>query len=159
MSTFSKYVRTTLELAGREAQSDRSTTIEAQHVLLAIAIQSETTAAQVLSSVGLDHRAIRDALDREFEHSLKAAGVSLAAFELPRSKGSLEPARNLGASVKHALERGVTGIRKGKDLRPAHLLLGILQAEIGTVPRALALAGLDRADLTLRVRQTLADAS
>jgi D-alanyl-D-alanine carboxypeptidase len=36
-----------------------------------------------------------------------------------------------------------------------HLLLGILRAEIGTVPRALALAGIDRAHLVLRVEQAL----
>ena len=155
MTTFKKYVGAILEQAAREAQLDRSTTIEAQHVLLAIAAQQEATAAGVLLAVGLDHRAIRAALDREFEQSLKAAGVSLAAFDLPRPTSAPERATNLGASVKQALERGVHGVRKGKDLRPAHLLFGILQAEVGTVPRALALAGIDRADLVLRVRQTL----
>jgi D-alanyl-D-alanine carboxypeptidase len=157
MSEFSKYVRRVLDQAGREAQSDRSTTIEAQHVLLAIAAQPETAAARVLSSVGLDPRALREALDREIEHSLSAAGVSLDAFHLPRPSSALEPATNLGASVKHALERGVKGIRKGRDLRPVHLLLGILLAELGTVPRALALAGIDRADLVTRVRQSLTE--
>jgi len=156
MSAFSKYVRSTLEQAGREAQLDRVTTIEAQHVLLAIAAQAELPAALVLSSVGLDRRGVREALDRELEHSLSAAGVSLNAFDLPRPLSSPEPAKQLGASVKHALERGVTGV-KGKDLRPAHLLLGILLAEVGTVPRALSLAGIERADLILRVRQTLAE--
>jgi ATP-dependent Clp protease ATP-binding subunit ClpA len=157
MSAFSKYVRSTLEQAGQEAQLDRATTIEAQHVLLAIAAQPELPAAQVLKSVGLDRRAIRDALDREFEHSLRAAGVSLEAFALPPPASAPEPATQLGASVKNALERGVTGVRKSKDLQPSHLLLGILLAEVGTVPRALALARIDRADLMLRLRQTLAD--
>jgi ATP-dependent Clp protease ATP-binding subunit ClpA len=156
MSAFTKYVRSTLEQAGEEAQLERATTIEAQHVLLAIAVQPELPAAQVLKAVGLDHRAIRDALDREFEHSLSAAGVSLEAFALPRPASAPEPATQLGASVKNALERGVAGVRKSKDLRPAHLLLGILLAEVGTVPRALTLAGIDRADLMLRLRQTLA---
>ncbi|GAA2810174.1 hypothetical protein GCM10020219_097610 [Nonomuraea dietziae] len=44
-----------------------------------------------------------------------------------------------------------------KDLRPAHVLLGILQAEVGTVPRALALAGVDRTDLLTRVQNAIAD--
>jgi hypothetical protein len=35
------------------------------------------------------------------------------------------------------------------------VLLGILQADVGTVPRALALAGFDRAALIARVRQSL----
>jgi hypothetical protein len=34
-------------------------------------------------------------------------------------------------------------------------LLGILQAEVGTVPRALALAGFDRTALIARVLETL----
>jgi hypothetical protein len=50
-----------------------------------------------------------------------------------------------------------SGGRK-KDLQPAHLLLGILQAEAGTVPRALALAGVDRAGLAERARQALGGA-
>ena len=57
--------------------------------------------------------------------------------------------------MRLALERGVTGVRK--DPRPEHLLLGILQAQVGTVPRVLALAGIDRAVLMERVRHTLTD--
>ena len=37
-----------------------------------------------------------------------------------------------------------------------NLLIGILQAEVGTVPRALSLAGTDRAGLAERARQALA---
>lgn len=155
MSTFSKYVRTILDQAGREAQLDRSASIEAQHVLLAIAAQPDTAPGQVLSSIGLDQRAIREALEHELEHSLSSAGVSRAAFNLPSPSASGERVKQLGASVKYALERGVAGIRKGKHLRPAHLLLGILRAEVGTVPRALALAGIDRPALMARVEQAL----
>jgi hypothetical protein len=60
----------------------------------------------------------------------------------------------MGASARVALERSFSSARK-KDLRSAHLLLGILHAQIGTVPRALALAGIDQAGLADRVRQTL----
>jgi ATP-dependent Clp protease ATP-binding subunit ClpA len=155
MTAFGKYVRAILDQAGREAQLDRSTTVEAHHVLLAISVQPETTAGQVLTSVGLDHRAIRHALDHEFEHSLSAVGVSLAAFDLPRPSADPERAPHLGASVRLALERGVAGVRN--DLQPAHVLLGILQARVGTVPRALALAGIDQADLIARVRRTLTE--
>jgi D-alanyl-D-alanine carboxypeptidase len=35
------------------------------------------------------------------------------------------------------------------------VLLGIVQAQVGTVPRALAPAGIDEADPMTRVRQTL----
>ena len=155
MTAFGKYVRTILDQAGDEARVDRSATIEAHHVLLAIAAQPETAAGHVLASAGLDHRALREALDREFEHSLSAAGVSPASFDFPRPSDDPERATHLGASVRLALERGVTGVRK--DPRPEHLLLGILQAQVGTVPRVLALAGIDRAVLMERVRHTLTD--
>jgi D-alanyl-D-alanine carboxypeptidase len=152
MSGFDRYLQTIIERGSDEAHQDGFATIEAQHLLLAIAARPEPT----LASAGLDHRTLREALEREFEHTLSAAGVSRATFDLP------EPARNpkrptqLGASAKLALERVARAHRK-KDLRPAHLLLGILQAQAGTVPRALALAGVDRADLTARVLRALSD--
>jgi hypothetical protein len=60
----------------------------------------------------------------------------------------------------HRAHRSLGQARAGtrrckKDLQSAHLLLGILEAGAGTVPRALALAGIDQADLAARVRQAL----
>jgi D-alanyl-D-alanine carboxypeptidase len=155
MAAFKKWLRAILQRAEEEATIARSATIDAQHLLLAIAAQPEATSAQVSSSVGLDYRALKEAMDREFEHSLSAAGVSLAALELPRA--SRDPARSpsLGASARQAIERGLTSARKA--VQPHHLLLGILSAEQGTVPRALALAGIDRPALLARVRQALAE--
>jgi ATP-dependent Clp protease ATP-binding subunit ClpA len=155
VSAFGTYVHTIIEQAGHHASRDGSATIEAQHLLLAIAAQQGTTAHQVLTSVGLDQQAIREALDLEFEHSLRAAGVSLAAFDLPQPSSDPERSARVGASAKLALERGVAAAARKKDLQPAHLLLGVLEARVGTVPRALALAGIDQADLTARVGQTL----
>jgi ATP-dependent Clp protease ATP-binding subunit ClpA len=157
VTTFGTYVHTIIEQAGHQASKDGSATVEAQHLLLAIAARQGTTAHQALTSVGLDQQAIRQALDREFEHSLRAAGVSLAAFDLPRPSSDPEPSARIGASAKLALERGVAAAARKKDLQPAHLLLGILEARLGTVPHALGLAGIDQADLTARVRQALTD--
>ena len=128
--------------------------IEAQHLLLAIAAEREITTHQVLTSVGFDHRAIRDALDREFEHSLSTVGVSRAAFDLPRPSNSPQHPK-MGASAKLALERSVASVVRRRYLQPAHLLLGILQAQVGTVSRVLALAGIDQTDLKVRVLQAL----
>jgi ATP-dependent Clp protease ATP-binding subunit ClpA len=153
MKAFKKYIESILESAGREAQLDRSKTIEAQHVLLAMAAQPQSMPGEVLESAGLDRGKLREALEREFEQSLGAAGVSAARFGLPRSENGPEAVTDLGISVRHALERGVSGVRKHPQ--PAHLLLGILQAEVGTVPRALALVGVDRAQLMLRVQHKL----
>ncbi len=84
----------------------------------------------------------------------KSAGVSLASFQMPPA--SIEPSRSpgLGHTAKLAIERGMKSDRRG-DPEPSHLLLGILHAEVGTVPRALALAGVDRAELMSRVLATL----
>ncbi|MFE9007203.1 Clp protease N-terminal domain-containing protein [Streptomyces sp. NPDC007875] len=153
MSAFDKYLHAVIVRATHEAHEDGAATIDAHHLLLSLAADQGSTAQRVLASAGLDHAAVREALDREFEHSLSLIGVSLATYDLPRpSHTSRQP--KLGASARLALERSFASARK-KDLGSAHLLLGILQAHIGTVPRALALAGIDQAELAGRVRQAL----
>jgi ATP-dependent Clp protease ATP-binding subunit ClpA len=150
-----KYIHSVLEEAGRAAQQDGSATIKAEHLLIAIASDQEPSTQQILMSAGLDRRAVREALDREFEHSLSAAGVSPGAFDLRRT-GTTHVRPRLGASAKLAVERGLGSVSRKGDLRPAHLLLGILQARIGTVPRALEVAGIDQAALEVRVQESLA---
>jgi ATP-dependent Clp protease ATP-binding subunit ClpA len=149
-----KYIHSIIEEAGRAAQEDGSATIEAEHLLLAIASDQEPTTRQILTSAGLDRRTVREALDREFEHSLDAAGVFPGAFDLQRTSGAQALPR-LGASAKLAVERGVGSAGRKSDLQPAHLLLGILQARVGTVPRALELAGIDQSELRTRVQETV----
>jgi D-alanyl-D-alanine carboxypeptidase len=156
MTAFDKYLHAVIVRATHEAREDGSATVEAHHLLLSIAAEREAIAHQVLTSAGLDHRAVRDALDREFEHSLRTIGVSPAAYDLPRPSLASEQPR-MGASAKLALERSFSSVVRKKELRPTHLLLGILQAQVGTVPRALALAGVDQAELVDRVRQTLSN--
>ncbi|MFH8569264.1 Clp protease N-terminal domain-containing protein [Streptomyces sp. NPDC017993] len=158
MTVFDRYLHAITVRGEHEAREDRSATIEAHHLLLAIAAEQESTTCQALASAGLDHQALREALDREFEHSLSLVGVSRNAHDVPRPGKALEPPK-MGASAKLALERSFSSVARKKELRPAHLLLGILQAQAGTVPRALALAGIDPADLALNVRQTLTDSN
>jgi D-alanyl-D-alanine carboxypeptidase len=57
----------------------------------------------------------------------------------------------MGASAKVALNRALkTAIaRKDREIRAEHIALGVLEAEVGTVPRALAIAGLDREALAV----------
>jgi ATP-dependent Clp protease ATP-binding subunit ClpA len=154
MSSFDRYLRAVLGRAEREARGDGSPTIEAGHLLLAIAGEGHADTRRVLEPAGLDRDAVRAALDREFEHSLSAVGVSRAAHTLPRPSG--RPGHpGLGTSAKLALERGFAAVPRKKDLRPAHLLLGVLTAEVGTVPRALALAGSDRTTLLGAAQQAL----
>ncbi|GAA4196157.1 hypothetical protein GCM10022252_43040 [Streptosporangium oxazolinicum] len=157
MSTFDRYLHTIITEGAVEAQRHGSATVEAQHLLLAVTAQEGTAPQRVLASAGLDHQAVRAALDREFDHSLSTVGVSRASFGIPLSSATLRRPPTMGATGKLALDRGFALVSRKKDLRPAHVLLGILLAEVGTVPRALALAGVDRTDLLTRVRDIVAN--
>ncbi|MBP2330181.1 D-alanyl-D-alanine carboxypeptidase [Kibdelosporangium banguiense] len=153
MNAFDTYMHGIIVRAQHECREDGSKVVEAQHLLLAIAAEQEPATHRILGSAGLDQATIRAALEREFDHSLSVVGVSRTAFQMPRP--SLLPTHPpVGTSVKLVLERIMTSFRK-KDLQPAHVLLAILFAEVGTVPRALALAGIDREDLMAQVRQTI----
>jgi D-alanyl-D-alanine carboxypeptidase len=158
VSAIDHYINAIMEQGAAEAREDGSAATEAHHLLLAIAAHEGTAAHRVLTAAGLGRQAIRDTLDREFEHSLSTVGVTLASFDLPKPSAAPKPPK-FGASVRLALERGFAAATGKKDLRPAHLLIGVLDTDIGTVPRALALAGVDRVDLMARARETLADKS
>ncbi|MFB4273698.1 Clp protease N-terminal domain-containing protein [Nonomuraea sp. MTCD27] len=155
MSAIDHYINAILEEGAAQAREDGSPATEAHHLLLAIAAHEGTAAHRVLAGAGLGRQAISDALAREFERSLNAVGVSLSSFTLPAPSRDPKPPK-IGASARLAIERGFAAATGKKDLRPAHLLLGILDTEHGTVPRALALAGVDRVDLMARARRTLA---
>ncbi|TDD45464.1 Clp protease [Nonomuraea terrae] len=155
MSRIDHYIQAIILEGAAEARQEGSAATEAHHLLLGIAAHEGTAAQRVLTSAGLGRQAVRDALDREFERSLSVAGVSLAAFDLPPVTPDPKANPKLGSSARLALERGFAAAKGKRDLRPAHLLLGVLDTEIGTVPRALALAGVDRAELMVRVRDTL----
>jgi ATP-dependent Clp protease ATP-binding subunit ClpA len=153
--TFEKFLAAVLDDARREAGEDGSATVEPQHLLLAIAFREEPSTHHVLSSVGLDHTTVRAALDRESERSLAAAGVSLAAVEVARPRQAREQSPKVGSSFRRVMERSA-GSAGRRAPQPLHLLLGIVAAPVGTVPRALALAGVDRAGLVERIRQAIA---
>ena len=154
MTPFEHYLHAVLTRAAHEAREDGSGTVEAAHLLVAVAAEPEPDVRRLLAAAGLDEAGVRRALDREFEHSLAAVGVSPNRFDLPRPS-RLPSNPGMGTSARLAVERGVFGAARKKDLRPAHLLLGLLSAEVGTVPRALALAGVDRQALIARVRSDL----
>jgi D-alanyl-D-alanine carboxypeptidase len=155
MSRFDTFLATVLESATREARADGSSTVEAHHLLLAIADSGEPSTRQVLGPIGLDREAIQAALTHEYARSLNAGGVSIDPSDFPRPSHPRAESPSMGASVKLALERGFGSVARKRDLRPAHLLLGIVQAPVGTVPRALDLAGVDRIALDERLRQHL----
>jgi ATP-dependent Clp protease ATP-binding subunit ClpA len=147
---FTREARDVVKRSREEAAALGSPTVEAEHLLIALAESGPT--AVVLADAGLDRERIVGALDDEIERSLGAIGLDAAALleQAPRS-GRRSP--RWGQSAKLALERTVrvAEARRDRRLLGGHILLAVLKAEVGTVPRALRVAGVDPADLTARM--------
>jgi ATP-dependent Clp protease ATP-binding subunit ClpA len=156
VTRFAEHTRAVVRQAGKEAEAAGSPVIEAEHLLLALASAPGTEAYDVLTADGLGHDAVSAALDEEMRQSLAVAGVVLPPGGLPGP--SRDPARKarLGASSKRALQRALKASSGQRQIRPGHLLLGVLGAQAGTVPRALAVAGADQAGLIRRTKHVLA---
>ena len=139
-----------------EAAARGAARVEAEHLLLAIA-GSGDVAAGALADAGLDHAGVEAALRGEREHALRAAGVEPVAEERLQATGTSRP--GWGASIREALKRGNFTARRDRSraererLAVADSLIGVLRADLGTVPRALAYEGVDRAALITRLEQ------
>ncbi|MGZ4430681.1 MAG: Clp protease N-terminal domain-containing protein [Gaiellales bacterium] len=147
-----KIVRDARELA-RELEAPA---VEAEHLLLAVARAPGTATYDLLGRTGLDYERAREALDAEFEDTLASVGIVLNEFELTAASSTPRTPR-WGTSAKLALQRSakLAVARHDRRITPAHILLGILRASAGTVPRALDRAGIDRANLSRQVSALL----
>jgi ATP-dependent Clp protease ATP-binding subunit ClpA len=145
---FTRGARTAVKDAEAEARELGSPTIEAEHLLLALTRQDPASAVgKALAEAGLDHDRVAGALDAERERSLAAVGISIHDFDLPAPHPSSKPRMAAGAksALEHALRISLE--RADRRIDGAHILLALLRAEAGTVPRALAEAGVDRREL------------
>lgn len=138
--------RNIVDSAWEQARADGAGTVEAEHLLLALTLEPE------VQKLGLDHEEIAEALDREEERSLAAVGINRGDYDAPVSRRRAANPK-LGASAKLAIQRALTvTTRRGqRRITIANLLLGLLGAEHGRVPRALQLAGIDPHDLRARL--------
>jgi D-alanyl-D-alanine carboxypeptidase len=136
-----------------EARRDGAKFIEAEHMLLALASNTDSDAGKLLIEAGLDRERLAAALREERRRTLAFAGMSAPDNGLVEPTG-LDGAPSLGTSAKMAVRRALIGSRHERRrrgrLRGVDLLAGILEADFGTVPRALAIAGVDRAALISR---------
>ena len=131
-----------------EAQRQGLSIVEAEHILLALAGDRHSAPGRFLEEHGLDHAAWLVAIRVERERSLQAVGVS------PRDPKDLAATRiqrpRWGASARSAFDRAqkIASRHRGHHRMDGFdLLYGILGLELGTVPRALAFAGIDREQL------------
>lgn len=149
MRKFAADARTIVRRAETEARTEGSRSIEAEHLLLALTRQHDTDAVRVLEAAGLDHDTLRDALEGQSREALAAAGVEIGDDVPPPRHVSDRRHLRMGQSGKLALQRALVASTKRGDrrLETSHLLVGILRAEHGTVPRALAQIHVDRQHL------------
>lgn len=132
-----------------EAQRQGRSDVEAEHLLLALAADRRTPVAALLAAHGLDHEGILQALRVERERSLAAVGMAEPpdAARLAAVRAVARP--RWGSSTQDAFRYANDGAsRAGRQGRHGttteDVLYGILSLELGTVPRALAYAGIDR---------------
>lgn len=132
--------RQVLRRAQLRARAQGAATFEASDLLLALAEEPSGRVREVLGEVGLDADTLRDGLRREFASALAAVGVheDVPARRVPI--GSRRgPYPRWGESAKLALRRSLgEAVRRGeRPMGSEHLLLAIVDAEAGVVPRLL----------------------
>jgi ATP-dependent Clp protease ATP-binding subunit ClpA len=140
---FTRDARAAVVAAREEARARGQHTVESEHLLLALAARPD---------FGLDRDRLLDALAHEEEQSLASVGVAASALEPPtRGRARREP--QFATSSKLALQRAVAAAAKSGDRRltAGHVLLGVIAAEHGRVPRALRIAEVNVDDVRARI--------
>jgi ATP-dependent Clp protease ATP-binding subunit ClpA len=158
---FDRRSRAVVMQAREEAQRLGATKLEAEHLVLALSRQTAWDAGRLLERAGLDHDGLTRALDAELNRSLAAVGIVSSPVGLLEQPLPATGQPRWGASAKRALQQASSIVRARGDrsLRPMHILLGALQAREGTVPRALAEAGVDAKALAALAEATLGDSA
>lgn len=144
--------RALLGVATVEANNRGAAMIEAEHLLLGFLFDRHGQGTGVLAGLGLTYDAFDRALEQERVHTLAAVGVEIPDPARLAAAPRIRSARpRFGASAKDAWHRAARSARqrrsRGQRWTDIDLLIGILSAELGTVPRALARADLDRLTL------------
>ena len=148
-SNFPRTLRPIILRAVSEAQRRGDSAVEAEHLLLALADDSDREPAATLAAVGLDHAGVIRALRAERSASLEAAGVTPVPEERLASTVRVTRPR-WGASARRAMivaSRMRTGPERRRRMAEKDLAIALLDLHLGTVPRALELAGIDRTAL------------
>ncbi len=143
-------VMVVLKRAEEEARVLGAPTCEAEHILLALVDVPTVSASGVLSSLGLSRERIIEALDRELTSALARAHIHVA--ELPRPHSSLGESHRVrwGESAQRVVERS---IRESADDPSLRMLLAIVHAEGGVIPRLLPELGVSVGDVEMAVAE------
>ena len=131
-----------------------SSSVEAEHLLISIASGNSKAGARAQGRRARAPGAPRRAVQRDFERVLGTVGIDAERRrprrQLPPHEAELGHVGQAGARA-----RGQGGQAQRRHARSAreHILRGLLAAEHGTVPRILAAEGIDRDELTGRLRR------
>lgn len=142
--------RALIGVAMVEAANRGAPLVEAEHLLLGFLFDRTGTATAILAQEGLTYAVFDQALEEERKQTLAAVGVTLPTPDrltaAPRSRLGRP---RFSASAKDAWHRAAASRGPGRSRRlfDIDLMLGVLAAELGTVPRTLARAGIDRHQL------------
>ena len=145
-SGFPRTLRPIISRAVSEAQRRGAGAVEAEHLLLALADDTDKEPAATLAAAGLDHAGVIRALRAERAASLESAGVAPVPEERLVSTARVTRPR-WGASARQTLviaSRMRTGAERRRRMAEKDLAIALLDLQLGTVPRALELAGIDR---------------
>ena len=157
-SGFPQTARALFTKASEEAARRGSSTIEAEHLLLALTADPHSAASATLAPVGLDHERFEAALAEERTRSLAFAGVGpidperLVATPHPKARPSWGASVREAMGVMHRITPHGRQTRRGVEV---NILIALLSADLGTVPRALAIAGVDRPALLAQLKPQL----
>src|SRR5215210_2675281 len=127
-----------------------SPSVEAEHLLVSLAA-GDDRAGHALRETGLDPSEVREAIRRDFERVLGRVGIDTSGLDLPARCRRTKP--RWGASAKQGLAGAVEEAKRRGDrqIRSEHILLGLLRAQHGAVPRILEAEGIERDELTGRL--------
>ena len=153
---FVEDARAAVMRAHDEAHALGADSVRAEHFLLALAAPEFAVASKTLHAAGLHRDGVLDALQLEQARSLALVGITDAPSPLPATASDRKRLA-FASSAKIALERALRAAVARGDHRitSGHVLLGVLHADVGTVPRALEAAGIDRVELLAAVESAL----
>jgi D-alanyl-D-alanine carboxypeptidase len=137
--------------AAELADDEGATTVEAEHLLIALVDPVDDPVGEMLIASGITGAAISEARDREYQSALASVGVPTSR-SAPAGAARLRRGRStrFGQSAKLAIERTIDQLARthGRRVTSEHLLRAIISADVGVTPRLLAELGTTREELT-----------
>jgi ATP-dependent Clp protease ATP-binding subunit ClpA len=154
---FLRNARAVATQAQDEAQRVGASVVGSEHLLLALAASPESPAGRALATLDIDEAAVRRAIDVEFRSALERVGITLSAVGISSAPVPSEKRPRWGAPAKRALEQALKEAksRKERHIGSEHILLALLRARAGAVPRLLDTLGVSPTEVETSLADTL----